>query len=1142
VILINYITLYHNIKNKITSLLIQKLNIKNNFKIKIHKIKYTITGYVYLYKIQIFSINKNLTANIKNIELKIKILPLILIHKIIIQNLLINNLKIKLYKNYINKTNNLNVIKYNHCIIKKITIKNSCIISKKNNSNHKYIKIQYLYAKNLEIKNNHIIINNIFSKINLKTNYYILYNIKYEINKIIIKNYVLKINNILIRLHDHIINCRLMYKIHENIINIYNTNYTLRLRNKHKKHIIKHKINIIGNIEIYNFTYAVINNLKINLNYSVLFCKHVYMFNINNFNKIKIIANNILIKTHNKYIQNNTPYIISKYYHDILKINNKKYFNFFIKEIKINQKFITINNTNLLIKKVFINNFIYEIHKFKNYINKIKLRKLNNYIINLHCNYKIKIFFKKNINIIINICKININNIIFKYILISVKIVKNKLIILLYINHNPILNIVYIIPNHINKLLIYYIKKYCLKQKNEIIEIYNIIDINCYHNYISILINNLVVKITHQNKIKKYFFNNISVLKNTIKNVINYIVKYNKNYQIYNSNFILNLKIYRIKLSHLNIFLKINDIKILIISNNKHFYMQSFINRILINNSLYKKIFFNISSSLISLNIQNILINKILFEKIKVIISLINKNYNNIQISFLQNNVLYNTKIRLYRYINILARQMILKIVYIKVKIDKINIIINNILILNHIYIYKNNQIINFIFIKIKNIKILNKLYNTCYISKIENLFITIKKYKNIINSNLLFNTDKQITILYNNIKNGYTIKLLDNAKQNLFIKQNNDTNTTYISFKNINIKPLNYFINKKQIIRHIEGSINGKIKILYIKTINKLIYKGILKINYCYFKIKYLETSYYIINNPKIVINNKIIIMNNIILTDSLYHTKAILHGIINYQDYNNWNTILKIQSLNILLLNNYYNTNYFYGKIFAKINIESIINNKNITIHVKESNINKLSTLFINLNNIKKKYNTYNKIHTNYTINIKTYLSENVNVFLNLKNNIMLHVKGNGAISFHKTYNTVQMIGQFKITEGFCKFKKYHDVIFHINKKFFVNSNSKITWIGDINNPLINIKTYCIKPIFNTLEFTQNSIKLNNILEVKLHVNIIGLLSCIQVTKRIEFINCDNYIKHKIHQIMKNYNNNTQFDYILLLNKFFI
>ncbi|BDT61543.1 MAG: hypothetical protein RDO_0710 [Flavobacteriales endosymbiont of Rhyzopertha dominica] len=653
---------------------------------------------------------------------------------------------------FINKINNIfkyKIISYNniiyYCYYKKFIKKFTKILIE--NINNKYyivcINNNYDYIIKTFIPHNISYLSNYLNLTNEILSYLKYKNIKYKYNYKIFKKKKLNFK-----------------KLHKNIINI----------NIKKKYLIYYNSFLIKNI---NYTYS---NFRIQ--------KKLILLNSLSINNIVDIKNIIFYET--------------GLYIEILKINNIKNNNFYIKQNNKNFKFLTDFNKIINIKKKYNDIFIYN--------NKIPISLLgiinnNNKCNILYKNYKnikylllsFSIYNIKKIRYTFN--KYNIKNNITKLFNNKIKILNNN-----YIYNNILIkysNILFKKNIYIKNILFYnkYNKFNIIKIK--IKNIYNIIGIKISLKIILKILFSLNYNIKYYNKKKIFIKINNKKNINSKINIINDIIRF------YNINNIKN---------------KNNNIKIITNYNNN-----------------YKK--FNIIYKIENI-IIDILINNGFFEIINTpFINNKNKINKNIKLIYIKN---YKKYLR-----NTLFIKMINNIIY---NINrKINYKIIKIFELSNIYYIKNKKIINK-----KNIEILlisnNYKKKLFYIYKIINIIFTklgIYNYKKkIIYNNKLFNI--KINLIYKNyifctlgilnnlfnIKNKFIILTILNIKNIYKIIYKNKINT-YNKINKIQFfeKHLTFIINKNiffsDIYKLSKKILNNKLIKLYLydiynKNINK--------------------------------------------------------------------------------------------------------------------------------------------------------------------------------------------------------------------------------------------------------------------------------------------------------------------------------
>lgn len=1099
---------YQKIQKNIIISLLKIINKNNNTKIHIKKIYYDNLGYININNIKINNITNTFFINIDKIKIKFNFYYLFN-NNWRIKNIIINNAKT--YIHYNTKDNKFynswnNIFKKN-IFIDNIFIKNNIInITYKHNKNIN-INAKYFNLEKIKIKKK-IYIEKIDTLFNVKTNH-----LKKNKIHIILKNNIIQkklfiLNNVYLKIHKNTLTSKIIFNLKNNIIdiNVYNNN----IINKINIYVLNNKkiyFNIIsGKIKIINFNIIKLSNLLINIQHTYINIKNIYIKNLYNYKNIYLIIKKIIITTDTKNI---FKFFKINYTNKLYNIKKKKY-KFFIEKIIYKNSSLIFNNINNKIHHISIIKKIFKKNIFKGIVSINKKNK------NININYKYIINLtikKKYISIKLIIRKIlSTNKIILNEIYINGKYKKNNLLINIFTSKKSMCTINYVFNKTCDKLLLFY--------KNNIHDILNI-ELKFFRKnyiiYFDKFIYNIYQKIYFNDQILKKFINykNVFLVNKTLKNLNIFSNKKN------------NLLIYikKLNINTLNNKIILDD-SITILNNKHNLNIKNITKNIIFNNYIYQNIELLYNKFFIKIKTDSITINKFLLKKNIFLIKNIKKNKKYLIQIYCKNQLnCYNKIFNIVFKCNIFNSE------------NRYNIFLKK-FIINKFIVYKNLYIQNIFNNKFNILNLFNIKLNKNQTNLKKSIFFLYKIFNNYnhLISKYIFN----IKIKYNLKRDKLNFNFTYNKKKIFKIKYK--CNIIKIYFYNINIYYLNDFLNEQKIIKKLQGYVNGYIQI-YIKN-NKIYYQGKILLNKIYFQIKPCNIRYKLLDNSEIIIINKKLLIKNIIIEDVLYHTRAKLLGYMYYKKYNDYLITLKIQTSNLLLFNNYYSTkSIFFGKIFVKSIIEIILNQDTINVNIIEGEINKLSKIFINSYNLSKinnKRNTNNKYKFKKKINIQIDISNNVNIYIFLNKKIYVLLQGRGTFNYIKQNNKINLYGYFNVNKGICRIKKYKDMIFKLDKKFFINKNSKTIWSGNPHNPFMSIKISCTKNIYNAQKLIKTKYILNKPLKLRLNIYIKGKLKSPNYHVRFKALNYNNHISHIINKkIKKNITKNLE--YIFIFNKLY-
>lgn len=282
---------------------------------------------------------------------------------------------------------------------------------------------------------------------------------------------------------------------------------------------------------------------------------------------------------------------------------------------------------------------------------------------------------------------------------------------------------------------------------------------------------------------------------------------------------------------------------------------------------------------------------------------------------------------------------------------------------------------------------------------------------------------------------------------------------------------------------------------------------------------ITYLNTSYEF--NEPVIFNKDSMIFKNIYLVDA-NQNKGKLDGYIYHQTFNKMFVDLNVKTDRLLVLNTTVQDNqYFYGKGFARGNVKisgklddilidgDVRTEKGSSIFIPfEGSENAVKYDFIEFVNTQVEEESkinYNVVTSGLNMNFDVEITPDAKVQIIFKSQIGDIIRGEGSgnlqVRIDKNYN-IALYGNYIIDHGDYLFTLKNV----INKRFSIESGSRIEWIGDPYAAIIDIKAvYKVKTSLKDLFPTSYE---NIDLTRRIPVDCILQLSESLIQPRIDFL----------------------------------
>lgn len=290
-------------------------------------------------------------------------------------------------------------------------------------------------------------------------------------------------------------------------------------------------------------------------------------------------------------------------------------------------------------------------------------------------------------------------------------------------------------------------------------------------------------------------------------------------------------------------------------------------------------------------------------------------------------------------------------------------------------------------------------------------------------------------------------------------------------NFTNANINLIEPFFDN--LISKVTGKLNGSVAIT--GALSKPILNGVGEATESGFTLDYLNTDYQLAG--QVLFNNNHIDFNNFILTDN-FNNKGSIQGRITHNgfkelEYDFTGNMEKFLVLNTTSKNNdlYYGTAFATGdlRIFGKekvINISSnAVTEKGTKFFIPlEGNEEVIKEDFINFISVndtldltRKKGKKINLSGINLNLELDITQDAYCEIIFDLTAGDIIRGRGVGKLNLQiDTKGDFNMFGDYEIVEGGYNFTLYNI----INKEFEIEPNSKISWVGDPYEAILDIK----------------------------------------------------------------------------------
>ncbi len=293
-------------------------------------------------------------------------------------------------------------------------------------------------------------------------------------------------------------------------------------------------------------------------------------------------------------------------------------------------------------------------------------------------------------------------------------------------------------------------------------------------------------------------------------------------------------------------------------------------------------------------------------------------------------------------------------------------------------------------------------------------------------------------------------------------------------NLKNANLKIVEPFID--DILSNIEGTISGEFKIVGQLASPQINGEG--SVSDAQIMINYLRTMYRFTGN--IGLTPTSIYFKDIVLTDASRNNGK-LNGAITHADFGSMAISLDASFRNFQVLNTTVKDNsLFYGQAYAtgEVKFSGPLSNLRITSNARTEKNTRVYIPISGVSSIDRKdFITFvNFTDTTFTKKIERAADKKVNltgitfdlnldvtpeayceIIIDLKSGDIIRGRGDGDLKLQiDTKGEFSMLGSVEFTEGWYNFTLY-DII---NKEFEILKGSRITWLGDPYEAVVDIR----------------------------------------------------------------------------------
>lgn len=390
---------------------------------------------------------------------------------------------------------------------------------------------------------------------------------------------------------------------------------------------------------------------------------------------------------------------------------------------------------------------------------------------------------------------------------------------------------------------------------------------------------------------------------------------------------------------------------------------------------------------------------------------------------------------------------------------------------------------------------------------------------KNIFDVNLSVNRNEVQTMLLNG-----------------FINPNNELEQLDINamFTNTNLNLIEPFF--ENFISDVSGKLNGNVSIT--GALKKPVITGKGHASNGEFTLDYLNTHYHL--DGDVIFDNNYIDFNDFVLKDNYENTGSIsgriTHNRFKELEYNFNGDLEKFLVLNTTSKDNdlYYGTAFVTGdlRIFGKEKVFNISakasSEKGTKFYIPlEGNEEVVKADFINIISVKdtvsmKTLNVEKKMNlSGINLNLELDITPDAycEIIFDITAGDIIRGRGNGKLNLQiDTKGDFNMFGDYEITEGGYNFTLYNI----INKEFEIEPNSKISWIGDPYEAILDIRANYkqLASLTPILEVTEEEIRANPELNRKYPAKVLLDIKGNLMHPEIEFgIDVEGYSKSAVY-----------------------
>jgi len=400
-------------------------------------------------------------------------------------------------------------------------------------------------------------------------------------------------------------------------------------------------------------------------------------------------------------------------------------------------------------------------------------------------------------------------------------------------------------------------------------------------------------------------------------------------------------------------------------------------------------------------------------------------------------------------------------------------------------------------------------------------------------------------------------ISLKDDARESLFVVGNLDVSgknpkiDLEIDFDKFILNPLTPF--GSGIITNIRGEVEGNVRV--VGRLNRPNIIGDLNLDKGGLSVPYLDIDYGFSDNTKVNLKEQSFNFSNAELTDSEYFSSGNLSGSISHVNFNKWALDLNIDSDRLLVLNTedaedalYYGTAFVGGIVDIKGPVNQLIVNAEVstergTVFVIPLNDTETfgTSSFIHFVTPEEKaaklkgetfaLNNISGLELDFDLNVNQ--NAEIEIVIDKETGSTIRGRGDGGILTQiNTNGKFNMFGDFIVDNGSYNF--ISPGLFRIQKQFQVKQGGTLVWEGDPLKAQMNIRALHDGIRANPSVLLDNPTSQS--IPVEVEIELTGQLERPDINFNLNFPNVNSTVQSEL-QYRLNDNDTKQFQALSLL-----